>query len=185
MTNYSKRVPFGAERKLCQPADSQNCSVCNCRVGEPHVEGCEAEECPVCQKVLIGCCCEALSRYDGERIIASLYKRFSDLESALQVVGGESCGVGSASYMTHAVMRYIFEHVPEEARAEITRVFRLRFPGLIPQLQDDDGRGYYTAEQLAEALDVPVQEVNERIEAMIAAGDGVATSSGRKLRKVH
>lgn len=82
-------------------------------------------------------------------------------------------------------MRFIFEHVPDEAREEIVRVFHMRFPGLVPQLQDDEGRGYYTAEQLAEALGIPLGEVNERIEAMIAAGDGIVNGRGRKLRKVH
>ena len=185
MPIYHKRVEFGSEKQL-QQAGKERCGVCGCLVGEAHVAGCEAEECPVCAQVIIGCSCAGLSPHEGERIIGALYRRFQDIESALHVAGeGRGDSDGGASYMQHAVMRYIFEHVTDEAREEIVRVFHLRFPGLVPQLQDDDGRGYYTAEQLAEALDISVGEVNERIEAMISAGDGVATGRGRKLRKVH
>ena len=185
MVIYRKRVAFGSERQLQQSGEGR-CGVCGCQVGETHVAGCEAEECPVCGQVVIGCCCGGLSPHDGERIIGALYRRFSDLESALRVVDEGYCASGGgSSYLQHAVMRFIFEHVPDEAREEIVRVFHLRFPGLVPQLQDDEGRGYYTAEQLAEALGIPLGEVNERIEAMIAAGDTIATGLGRKLRKVH
>lgn len=91
----------------------------------------------------------------------------------------------STSYLQHALMRYIFDTVPEEARTEIVKVFHMRFPGLVPQLQDEEGKGYYTAEQLAKALDIPLYEVNERIEAMIAAGETISLGNGKKLRKVH
>lgn len=170
---------------MVQPG-SGSCGQCGCPPGEVHQPGCAGEECPSCGKMLIGCCCELLSPYDGETIILALYRQFSNLENALQAAGEEGCSsAGKSSYLQHAVMRYIFENVPEEARTEIAKVFHLRFPGLVPQLQDEEGRGYYTAEQLAEALDVPLSEINERIEAMLTAGRTISTGDGRKLRKVH
>lgn len=185
MKKYRKRVPFGQERRMGQ-ADRQTCRQCDCLLHEMHQPGCTEEECPTCGKMLVGCCCESLSPYDGEKIILGLYRQFKDLESALQAAGEEMCASpAKSSYLQHAVMRYIFEHVPEDARSEIARAFHLRFPGLVPQLQDEDGRGYYTAEQLAEALQIPLSEINERIEAMITAGLSVSTGQGRKLRKVH
>lgn len=81
-------------------------------------------------------------------------------------------------------MKYIFHNVPENAK-EIEEAFHLRFPGLVPLLQDEEGRGYYTAEQLAEALGIPLQEVNERIDAMVSSGQRIETSDGHHLRKVH
>ncbi|MFV0437530.1 MAG: hypothetical protein ACK5PS_09115 [Desulfopila sp.] len=166
--------------------ERQECRQCGCLPEEEHQPGCTAEECPVCGKMLVGCCCERLSPYDGERIIVGLYRQFRDLESALMAAGEEfrPSSAGS-SYLQHAAMRYIFDHVPDEKRSELVRVFHLRFPGLVPQLQDDQGRGYYTAEQLAEALQMPLSEINERIEAMITAGQNIATGEGRKLHKVH
>ena len=167
-------------------AGRDSCGQCGCRREEEHKAGCDGEECPVCGKMLIGCCCDALSPHDAEKIILALYRQFNNLESALQAAGEDGCSSTSkSSYLQHAVMRYIFEHVPEEARTELARVFHLRFPGLVPQLQDEEGRGYYTAEQLAEALDIPLAEINERIEAMVTAGRTISTGDGRKLRKVH
>lgn len=170
---------------MIQPA-MEMCGQCGCLRGELHHPGCAEEECPRCGKVLIGCCCECLSPHDGEKIILAVYRQFSNLETALQAAGEEGCSAGGgSSYLQHAVMRFIFENVPDDARTEIARAFHLRFPGLVPQLQDDEGRGYFTAEQLAEALDIPLEEINERIEAMITAGRTLATGEGRKLRKIH
>jgi len=184
MRNYRKRVPFGEEKNLFHPG-REHCEQCGCLRDEPHTPGCAGEECPACGKMLIGCCCEALSPHDGELIITGLYHQFNDLETALQAAGEEGCGAGGSSYLQHAVMRYIFENVPETVRSEIVQVFHWRFPGLVPMLQDEQGHGYYTAEQLAEALDIPLEEINERIEAMISAGREISTGKGRKLRKVH
>jgi len=185
MKNYRERIPYGRERWMVQAA-RDSCGQCGSQRESEHQPGCAGEECPVCGKMLIGCCCDSLSPYDTEKIILALYRQFNDLESALQAAGEEGCaGAEKSSYLQHAVMRYIFEHVPEEARTEIARVFHLRFPGLVPQLQDEEGRGYYTAEQLAEALDIPLAEINERIEAMLTADRTISTGDGRKLRKVH
>lgn len=185
MRDYPKRLAFGSERQLRQP-DGEQCDECGCVTGSLHHAGCAGEECPVCAKAVIGCCCEALSPYDGEKIIQGVYNQFRDLASAIKAAGEESCPHGGgSSYLQHAVMRFIFNNVPEDARAELTQAFHLRFPGLVPQLQDEDGRNYYTAEQLSEALDIPVSEVNERIEAMVSAGKTIHFGEGKKLRKVH
>ncbi len=185
MKNYKTRVLFGDEKRMVQPGKDA-CDYCGCPVGHTHMPGCVSEECPNCGKVLIGCCCEILSPYDGEKIIQALYGQFRDLEAALQAGGEEGCSPGSkSSYLQHAVMRYIFEHVPDTARIELAKAFHLRFPGLVPHLQDEDGRGYYTAEQLSEALDIPVQEVNERIDAMTTAGKSIQMGEGKTLRKIH
>lgn len=170
---------------MTQPGGAA-CEQCGCGLDDLHQPGCGAEECPTCGKILIGCCCQDLSPLDGEKVVVALYRQFTDLASALKATGEEGwSAAGGSSYLQHAVMRYIFDNVPDSARTEIARVFHLRFPGLVPQLQDDEGRGYYSAEQLAQALDVPLQEINERIEAMVEAGRDLATGVGRKLRKVH
>ena len=186
MKIYRKRIPFGAEKILVQ-AGEQSCAHCGTSPGRFHLGGCSAEECPQCAKALIGCCCECLSPHDGELIINGLYFQFSDLESALQAAGEEeSCPAGgTSSYLQHAVMKYIFDNVPETAKTEITRAFHLRFPGLVPALKDEDGRGYYTAEQLSRALDMPIEEVNERINAMLTTGRTILPGEGRKLQKIH
>lgn len=185
MKNYKKRILFGGERHMSQPGKDV-CGQCGCGYEHTHLPGCAGEECPACGKVLIGCCCESLSPYDAEKIIQGLYSQFTDLESALHSAGEEACPAGGkSSYLQHAVMRYIFANVPDTARTEIARVFHLRFPGLIPHLQDEEGRGYYTAEQLSEALDIPLQEVNERIDAMATAGRSIHMGEGKKLRKIH
>lgn len=185
MRDYPKRLAFGSERQLRQPTNDQ-CDECGCGKGDEHQAGCASEECPICAKAVIGCCCEALSPHDSEKIIQGLYNQFHDLEGAIQTAGEESCPSRTgSSYLQHAVMRFIFDNVPEDARAEVTQAFHVRFPGLVPTLQDEDGRNYYTAEQLSEALDIPVSEVNERIEAMVTAGKTIHFSNGKKLRKVH
>ena len=185
MKKYRERIPYGLERRLVQ-TETDTCEQCGVRRESEHQPGCAGEECPACGNMLIGCCCDCLSPHDTEKIILALYRQFQDLESALHAAGENGCpGAMQSSYLQHAVMRYIFDHAPEEARNEIARVFHLRFPGLVPHLQDEDGRGYYTAEQLAEALDIPLAEINERIEAMLTADRAILTSDGRKLRKVH
>lgn len=144
------------------------------------------EECPVCGRGLVGCDCGALSAWDAEKIIQGLYGQIENLETALGAADESSCGKGRGpSYLQHAVMKYIFNNVPDTARKELEEAFHIRFPGLVPQLQDEDGRGYYTAEQLAEALGIPLQEVHERIDAMLTSGQKIETSEGRHLRKVH
>lgn len=185
MKEYLTRIPFGSERYMTQTG-VEHCIECDCELDNLHLPGCSNEECPTCGKSLIGCCCESLSPYDGEKIIQGVYTQFSDLETAIKAAGEEGCreSVGS-SYLQHAVMRYIFENVPDTARTEIARAFHLRFPGLIPTMQDEDGRGYYTAEQLSKALDIPLSEVNERIDAMVTASRSIQMGQGKKMRKIH
>lgn len=177
-------MPFGAEITLVQ-AGRQRCIHCQQPLGQFHVAGCGAEECPKCGRPLIGCDCACLAPHDGEKIIRGIYRQFSDLEGALAAIGRDTSDVSAASYLNHAAMQFIFDHVPEAAREEITRVFHLRFPGLVPVLQDEQGRAYYTAEQLSAALDIPLSEVNERIDAMVSAGQGIVIRDGGTLRKVH
>ncbi len=185
MKDYKTRVSFGSESFMIQ-AGAEKCSECACDLDQLHVAGCAGEECPQCAKALIGCCCECLSPYDGEKVIQGIYRQFASLESALQAAGEERCqSAVNSSYLQHAAMRYIFDNVPDTAKTEIARAFHLRFSGLVPRMQDDEGRGYYTAEQLSEALDIPLNEVNERIDAMMSASNGIAVAQGKKMRKIH
>ena len=185
MKMNKKRIPFGSERRILQ-ADARRCASCRRRSGKLHEPGCAEEECPECGKSLVGCCCEILSPYDSEKIIQGLYDQFDSLESALSATGEEGCSdSGASSYLQHAVMRYIFNHVPDQARRQIEEAFHLRFPGLVPHLLDDEGRAYYTAEQLAKALGMPLQEVHERIDAMVTSGQSIKISDSRTLRRVH
>lgn len=185
MKKSEQRVPFGTEKNLIQPG-VEACVNCGCSKGEQHVDGCSQEECPACRCVLIGCSCDCLSLHESARIIHALYLQFMDLDSALLAVAvDEKRETEKTSYLLHAAMQYIFNNVPDTIRAEITQAFQLRFPGLVPALQDEDGQGYYTAEQLSAALDIPLAEVHERIDAMVAAGQGIKFGDGVKLRKVH
>lgn len=185
MKKYHKRIHYGDETRLQQPG-RQTCADCGCKRGEYHGEGCAQEECPSCYGMLIGCSCDSLSIHDSARIIQALSMQFSDLHSALMAVGqiqGEQ--TERPSYLYHAAMQYLFANLPDNVKQEVTGAFQLRFPGLVPALQDENGQGYYTAEQLAKALDIPLAEVQERIEAMVAAGQGIRFADGVKLRKVH
>jgi hypothetical protein len=185
MKAYKERIFFGSEKLLIQ-AGVRRCETCRVRPGKLHVPGCAMEECPLCGRALIGCDCSILSPWDAEKVIQGLYDQIENLETALGSADGGGPGKGVApSYLQHAVMKYIFNNVPDTARKEIEEAFHIRFPGLVPQLQDEYGRGYYTAEQLADALGIPLQEVHERIDAMLTSGQKVETSEGRHLRKVH
>lgn len=185
MKTYKERIIFGSEKQLIQ-AGARRCETCRVRSEKLHVPGCAMEECPICGKALIGCNCGALSPWDAEKIIQGVYDRIENLEKALGAADESNCKKNNPpSYLQHAVMKYIFDNVPDTARKEIEEAFHIRFPGLVPQLQDEEGRGYYTAEQLAEALGIPLQEVHERVDAMLTAGQKVETSEGRHLRKVH
>jgi len=142
--------------------------------------------------MLIGCSCDRLPAFDSARIIQALARQFESLDQALAIAGAEGNeghGLDGAaanfSYLHHAAIQFIFFQLPQEARAEIDRVFQIRFPSLIPVAVDEAGRGYFTAEQLSQALDMPLAEVHERIEAMIAAGQGLRFADIKNLHKVH
>ena len=123
---------------------------------------------------------------DAARIVQSLYHQFTSMETALHIVTDRAADdTSNFSYLHHAAMQYLFTHLPDSVQAEISRVFQIRFPGLVPIVQDASGHGYYTAEQLSKALDMPLAEVRERIEAMIAAGQGLRFADISKLRKIH
>lgn len=49
------RIPFGSERP---DWGGEVCHDCRVQVGELHVEGCDAEECPRCHGQAINCDCE-------------------------------------------------------------------------------------------------------------------------------
>lgn len=185
MKLHKKRIPFGAEKQLLNSTDT-TCPSCQAKRESLHLPGCSGEECPECGRSLIGCCCDILSPYDAEQVIQGLYGQVESLEMALSIASQKGCPLTcNSSYLQHAVMKYIFNNVPEDARQEISEAFHVRFPGLVPLLQDENGRGYYTAEQLAEALDIPLHEVHERIDAMVSSGQVIKTSQGKPLRKVH
>ena len=185
--NHLPRIPFGEERNICQ--DEETCLVCGCERGVFHAFGCNNEECPQCHTMLIGCVCDRLSALDSAQIIQALAHQFATLDEALAIIDVASNGPGAAaanfSYLHHAAIQFIFFQLPQEARAEIGRVFQIRFPSLTPVAVDNAGRGYFTAEQLSKALDMPLAEVRERIEAMIAAGQGLRFTDIKNLHKVH
>lgn len=180
--HYPSRVAVGAEKTM---GAGDICPDCRQPRGSLHHDGCPGEECPRCGGLLIGCPCTCLAPGEGERIIKALRQSFGSLEEALRVVLAEDRGAASPSYLVHAAMYYLYDHLPEEARAELQRDFSRRHPTLVPLLRDSNGQGYYTAEQLAQALDIPVSAVQERIEAMVAAGQGVRFADGIMVEKVN
>jgi len=185
--NPLTRIPFGRETNLAQ--DEEVCSLCGCQRGALHAFGCSNEECPACRQMLIGCGCDRLSALDSARIIQGLASQFQSLDQALAVAGvSEQSPAGTAdnfSYLHHAAIQFIFFQLPQEARTEIGRVFQIRFPSLTPIAVDEAGHGYFSAEQLSQALGMPLAEVRERIEAMIAAGRGLRFADIKNLHKVH
>jgi hypothetical protein len=181
------RIPFGKETHLGQ--DEDVCSLCGCQRGALHAFGCSNEECPECRQMLIGCGCDRLSALDSTRVIQGLASQFQSLDQALAVAGalGHSPD-GTAenfSYLHHAAIQFIFFQLPQEARTEIGRVFQIRFPSLTPVAVDNAGHGYFSAEQLSQALGMPLAEVHERIEAMVTAGRGLRFADIKSLHKVH
>lgn len=183
LKRYFNRVRVGSEQiMICRPA----CPECGMAEGEMHDFGCAHEECPSCRKILIGCACSCLSPADSEKLIKALYRQFTDLTDAVKVVTAlEGVSGGNVSYLTHAAMQYLYENVPSAVRADLDRGFKDCHPDLVPLLQDDAGFGYYTAEQLAEALHIPLGQVHEQIEAMVAAGQGIRFGDGIHLQKVN
>jgi len=178
----SRRVPVGSESTgECSPS----CPACHRSAGAMHAFGCAHEQCPECGKFLVGCACNCLSVDLSEKMIKALHDQFTCLEDAVQIVAAGGLGHGGeASYLLHAAMQYLYENVAEDVRDELNRDFHTNHPQLIPLLQDEKGLGYYTAEQLSLALQIPLAEVHEKIEAMLAAGQGIRFGH-QLLRKVH
>jgi hypothetical protein len=179
---YLSRVRVGEEQAL---AYSGECPGCRQPSGALHGCGCGYEECPGCRQILIGCHCNSLSPLDSARIIKALHGQFKTLADAVQVVMATNVRDGEASYLIHAAMQYLYENVAEEARLELTRSFQENYQGLVPLLKDEQGHGYYTAEQLAAALHIPLAEVQEKIDAMVAAGQGIRIGVGFRMDKVN
>ncbi len=154
--------------------------------GLEHEYGCTFEECPGCKKILIGCHCNCLSPADSEKIIKALHDQFANLAEAIKMV--TAAGIKpdqNTSYLIHAAMQYLYENVPIAVQADLKRGFHESHPGLVPLLQDESGYGYYTAEQLSLALQIPLAEVNEKIDAMVEAGQGIRFGDGICLQKVN
>jgi len=173
----------GSERTLFVGSE---CPRCRQPEGAAHSFGCQYEECPECSKILIGCNCNCLSPYDSARIIKALHDQFSSLADAVEVVTAAEGGrAREESYLIHAAMQFLYENIPDAAREGLHRLFQENHPGLVPQLQDDSGFGYYTAEQLSVALRIPLGEVHEKIDAMVAAGQGIRFGDGIRLQKVN
>lgn len=183
LKNYPDRVEVGSERML---SGTSVCPGCGMEKGQLHTLGCAFEECPICRKFLIGCQCNCLSPRDSEKIIQSLHRQFTDLVDAALVVTAAGIETGEqTSYLIHAAMQFLYENVSETTREELNRGFQASHPGLVPQLQDESGYGYYTAEQLSEALQIPLSAVHEKIDAMVAAGQGLRFGDGIQLQKVN
>ena len=185
--DHLPRIPFGEERMIQE--NEEICPLCQCQRGDFHAFGCSNEECPQCHAMLIGCRCDRLSALDSARIIQALARQFHNLDEAVAIIGASDDGAkpeaANFSYLHHAAIQFIFSQLPPEARTEIGRVFQIRFPALTPIAVDDAGRSYFTAEQLSEALGMPLSEVRERIEAMIAAGQDLRFADIKNLHKVH
>ncbi len=179
---YLARIRVGEEQAL---SFNGECPGCRQPPGALHGCGCGHEECPGCRQILIGCHCNSLSPLDSARIIKALHGQFKMLADAVQVVMATNVQDGEASYLIHAAMQYLYENVAEEARLEVTRSFQENYQGLVPLLKDEQGHGYYTAEQLAAALRIPLAEVQEKIDAMVAAGQGIRIGDTIRMDKVN
>jgi hypothetical protein len=183
LKKYLDRIPVGSEPAL---AGHSACPECRRPTGEMHAFGCSHEECPGCRKLLIGCHCNCLSFANSAKIIKALHDQFENLADAITVVTAAGIEPGrDATYLTHAAMQYLYENVPRAIRADLNRGFQESHPGLVPLLQDEAGYGYYTAEQLSVALQIPLAEVYEKIDAMVAAGQGIRFGDGIRLQKVN
>jgi hypothetical protein len=183
LKKYLERIPVGSERAM---ACGTVCPGCGMPEGGMHIFGCANEECPECRKILIGCRCNCLKPTDSAKIIKALHDRFVNLTSAIEVVTKDDEESGrEVSYLVHAAMQYLYENVPPAIQADLNRGFQQCHPGLVPLLQDEEGYGYYTAEQLSVALQIPLAEVHEKIEAMVAAGQGIRFGEGIRLQKVN
>lgn len=181
---YLSRVPVGGGPVM--PEESGGCPECQRQKGELHRFGCAGEPCPACGKILIGCCCNRLSPADSARIIKALHDRFTGSAAAAAVIAGAGEEAGrDVPYLVHAAMQYLYENLPAEVRVELHRSFQESHPDLVPLLQDEHGYGYYTAEQLSQALNISLAEVNEKIEAMIDAGQGIRFGDIIRLQKVN
>ena len=183
LKKYLDRVTVGSELAMAyRPA----CPGCMRQEGETHDFGCADEECPMCRKILVGCHCNCLSPTDSAQIIKRLHDQFMSLTDAIEVVMGLVSGPSpDASYLTHAAMQYLYENMTIEVRADLNRGFQESHPDLVPLLQDEAGYGYYTAEQLSLALQIPLSEVHQKIEAMVTAGQGIRFGDGIRLQKVN
>lgn len=182
LTHYPPRIAVGAETRV---KSGGACRDCGQAPGALHTPGCPGEECPGCGALLIGCACTCLAPGEGERIIKALRDSFASPEDALQVVMSSESGVEKPSYLVHAAMYALYDQLPPTARAELQHSFSLCHPALVPLLRDSHGHGYYTAEQLALALDIPLAEVQKRIEAMVEAGQGIRFADGIVVEKVN
>lgn len=178
-----KRIPFGQEGKLLQK-ETADCTSCGVTREENHQYGCESEECPECGCMIIGCSCDCLCSHESSHIIQALYKKFTSLDNALKDMS-EKESQQKSSYLDHAAVQYIFNHVPEDVRDKLVGEFRRKFPLLIPHLEDDQGTPYYTAEQLSQTLNIPLQEVHEKIDAMVEAGKDISFIETQDFKKVH
>ena len=182
---YRSRIHVGDERDLVVIV-SGKCAECEQPCGEEHVPGCSQEQCPACSGMIIGCGCNCLCPHEAEKIIARLYAAMDSMEGALAVLESDKLNSERGhSYLVHAAMRFLFDNVPEGRRAELETAFFQQYPGLVPQLRDENGYGYYTADQLAEALNLPLEKVRMQIDAMVASGQGVKFAKGIRLKPVH
>ncbi len=177
------RILFGEETAFIGEGLSE-CPTCSTPKGKLHEPGCSLEECPCCHELLIGCDCNCLSHLDATIIIQALYRKFIDLQSAVQaadVNSGQS--QGKVSYLTHAAMQYLFEHIDQKSRDQLSQTLLNTFPTLVPTFYDENGTGYYTSEQLAKVFGVAVEEIHTRIDALTAAGFVIKQHDPSGLKK--
>jgi hypothetical protein len=55
----------------------------------------------------------------------------------------------------------------------------------VPQLKDENGYSYYTANQLAIVFNIPLYKVQQQIDAMVASGQGIRFADGIRLIPIH
>lgn len=183
LKKYLDRILVGSERLI---ACHNVCPGCGMAAGASHGFGCPHEECPACRKIVIGCQCNCLSPTDSAKIVKALHDQFVRLGDAVRVVTAAGVEPGrECSYLIHAAMQYLYENVGQSIRVELNHDFRKRYPDLVPLLQDETGYCYYTAEQLSAALHIPLAEVHEQIDAMVAVGQGTRFGDGIRLQKIH
>lgn len=177
------RILFGEEITFTGQ-ELNECPTCSTPKGKLHVPGCSLEECPCCHELLIGCRCNCLSPLDSTIIIQALYRKFTDMQSAVKAADlDQKKSKSKVSYLTHAAMQYLFEHIDQKSRDQLSQTLLTTFPTLIPSFYDENGTGYYTSEQLAEVFGVAVEEIHTRIDALTAAGFTIQQHDPSELKK--
>jgi len=164
--SYYARLPFGQEQRL-NLGFGDTCPVCNVKRGQEHEYGCMAEECPLCHRPIVDCYCECLQPGDAMSITLAIEKTFTCMDDAYNA--GAGAGKRNADTFTptdKAAMAYVLKNVPPEVQKKFERGFFDLFPELKPSSISEKGERMYSANDIAEALGMDKDVVNEMAHAM-------------------